>query len=50
MVIWDGDNYLKEADRELSDNKIYRGVEYTKNEFAKLRALRALAPMHLIHN
>ena len=30
MLIWDRQDYLKEADRQLSDNKIYRDVELTK--------------------
>ena len=39
MVIWDRDDYLKEADRQLVNNKSigmyrdvkYRDVKYTKN-------------------
>ena len=33
VVIWDRQDYLKEADRQLSDNKIYRDVEYTKKTY-----------------
>ena len=36
VVIWDREDYLKEADRQLSDNKIYRDVEYTKNMLCSL--------------
>ena len=36
MVIWDREGYLKEADRQLSDKKIYRDVEYTKNMLSSL--------------
>ena len=36
MVIWDREGYLKEADRQRSDNKIYRDVEYTKNMLSSL--------------
>ena len=36
VVIWDREDYLKEADRQLSDNKIYRDVEYTKNMLSSL--------------
>ena len=36
MVIWDREDYLKEADRQRSDNKIYRDVEYTKNMLSSL--------------
>ena len=31
MVIWDRGDYLKEADRQLVNNKSYRDVKYTKN-------------------
>ena len=36
VVIWDREDYLKEADRQLSDNKIYRDVEYSKNMLSSL--------------
>ena len=36
MVIWDGEDYLKEVDRQLSDNKVYRDVKYTKNMLSLL--------------
>ena len=36
MVIWDREDYLKEADRQLSDNKIYRNVKNTKNMLSSL--------------
>ena len=36
MVVWDREGYLKEADRQLSDDKIYRDVEYTKNMLSSL--------------
>ena len=38
MVIWDREGYHKEADRQLSDNKIYRDVEYVKNMLSSLVA------------
>ena len=31
VAICDREDYLKEADRQLSDNKIYRDAEYSKN-------------------
>ena len=31
MVIWDREDYLKEADRQVSGTNIYRDVKYTKN-------------------
>ena len=30
-VIWEREDYLKETDRQFSDNKIYTDVKYTKN-------------------
>ena len=36
VVIWDREDHLKEADRQLSDNKIYRDVEYSKNMLSPL--------------
>ena len=35
-MIWDREDYLKEADSQLSDNKNYRDVEYTKNLLCSL--------------
>ena len=31
MVIWDREDYLKEADRQFSSTNIYRDAKYTKN-------------------
>ena len=31
VIIYDKEGYLMVADRQLSDNKIYRDVKYTKN-------------------
>ena len=36
VAIWDREDYLKEADRRLCDNDIYRDVKYTKNMFSSL--------------
>ena len=36
MVIWDREDYLKEADTQLIDNKIYRDVKYTKNMLSSI--------------
>ena len=36
VVIWDRENYVKKADRQLSDNKVYMDVKYTKNMFSSL--------------
>ena len=36
VVIWDTEDYLKEADKQLSDNKIYKDVKYTKTCFLHL--------------
>ena len=36
VVIWDRGDYLKEGDRQVSDNEIYRNAEYTKNMLSSL--------------
>ena len=36
VVIWDREDYLKEADRQLSDSKICRDVKDTKNMLSSL--------------
>ena len=36
VVIWDREDYLKEADTQLIDNKIYRDVKYTKNMLSSI--------------
>ena len=36
VVIWDGKDYLKDVDRQFSDNKVYRDVKYTKNMLSLL--------------
>ena len=45
VVIWDREDYLKEADRQLSDNKIYRVVKYTKKMFSSIEIL-----LHFLHS
>ena len=36
VVIWDREDYLKEADRQCSHNKTYKDVRYTKNMLSLL--------------
>ena len=36
VVIWDREDYLKEGDRQLSDNKIYTNFRYAKNMLSSL--------------
>ena len=36
VVIWVRENYLKETDRQLSDNEIYRDVKYAKKMLSSL--------------
>ena len=45
VVIWDREDYLKEADRQLSDTKIYRVVKYTKKMFSSIEIL-----LHFLHS
>ena len=36
VVIWDREYYLKETDRQLSNNETYRDVKYIKNMLSSL--------------
>ena len=36
VVVWDRNDYLLEAERQLSDNKVYRDVNITENILSKL--------------
>ena len=45
VVIWDREDYLKEADRQLSDTKIYKVVKYTKKMFSSIEIL-----LHFLHS
>ena len=36
VVVWDRNNYLQEAERQLSNTKVYRDVSNTENILSKL--------------
>ena len=36
VVVWDRNDYLLDAERQLSDTKVYRGVSNTENILSKL--------------
>ena len=45
VVVWDREGYLKEADRQLNDTKIYRVVKYTKKMLSSIEIL-----LHFLHS
>ena len=42
IVKWDGEHYLKEANKQLSDKNIFKEVEYKEKILTELSFLRTL--------